>query len=203
MKTQPLVLASTSPYRKLLLEKLKLPFVTAAPNVDETPLFNEAPEQLAMRLAAAKARAVAKEFPEHLIIGADQVALLGGRKLDKPGNFENAVAQLQAASGRSICFYTGVSVLNARTGRQLNAVDACKVHFRTLSHEEIEDYVRRDAPYDCVGAFKAEGLGIALFQRIEGDDPNALIGLPLIQLVALLRRFGVRVLGASPQPRKT
>lgn len=195
METPLLVLASSSPYRKLLLEKLQLPFVTAEPNIDEAPLFNEAPEQLAMRLAAAKARAVAKEFPRHLIIGADQVAVLGGRKLDKPGNFETAVAQLQAASGRSVCFYTGISVLNSRSGRQINAVDICKVHFRSLSQEEIQDYVRREEPYDCVGAFKAEGLGIALFQRIEGDDPNALIGLPLIQLVDLLRRFGIKVLG--------
>ncbi len=195
METPLLVLASSSPYRKLLLEKLQLPFVTAEPNIDETPLFNEAPEQLAMRLAAAKARAVAKEFPRHLVIGADQVAVLGGRKLDKPGNFETAVAQLQAASGRSVCFYTGISVLNSRSGRQINVVDICKVHFRPLSQEEIQDYVRREEPYDCVGAFKAEGLGIALFQRIEGDDPNALIGLPLIQLVDLLRRFGIKVLG--------
>lgn len=195
METPLLVLASSSPYRKLLLEKLQLPFVTAEPNIDEAPLFNEAPEQLAMRLAAAKARAVAKEFPRHLIIGADQVAVLGGRKLDKPGNSETAVAQLQAASGRSVCFYTGISVLNSRSGRQINAVDICKVHFRSLSQEEIQDYVRREEPYDCVGAFKAEGLGIALFQRIEGDDPNALIGLPLIQLVDLLRRFGIKVLG--------
>ncbi|MFN3919654.1 MAG: Maf family protein [Methylohalobius sp.] len=195
METQPLVLASGSPYRKLLLEKLELPFVTAEPHIDETPLFNEAPEQLAMRLAAAKARAVAEEFPRHLIIGSDQVAVLGGRKLDKPGGFEAAVAQLQAASGRSMCFYTGVSVLNSRTGRQLNAVDRCKVHFRTLSREEIADYVRREMPYDCAGAFKIEGLGIALFHRIEGDDPNALIGLPLIQLIDLLHRFGVKVLG--------
>jgi septum formation protein len=195
METRPLVLASGSPYRKLLLEKLQLPFTTAVPSIDETPLFNESPEQLAMRLAAAKARAVAKEFPGHLIIGADQVAVLGGRKLDKPGNFQAAVAQLQSASGRSMSFYTGVSVLSSRTGRQLNAVEVCKVHFRSLTLEEIEDYVRRDTPYDCVGAFRAEGLGIALFQRIEGDDPSALIGLPLIQLVQLLRRFGVKVLG--------
>lgn len=195
MDTQPLVLASGSPYRKALLEKLKLPFVTAVPNIDETPLFNEAPEQLAMRLSAAKARALLEEFPQHLIIGSDQVAVLGGRKLDKPGGFEAAVAQLQAASGRSMCFYTGVSVLNSRTGRQLSAVDVCKVHFRTLSREEIQDYVRREEPYDCVGAFKVEGLGIALFHRIEGDDPNALIGLPLIQLIDLLRRFGIKVLG--------
>lgn len=195
METQPLVLASGSPYRKFLLEKLQLPFVTAEPNIDETPLFNEAPEQLAMRLAAAKARALAEKFPQHLIIGSDQVAVLGGRKLDKPGGFEAAMAQLQAASGRSMCFYTSVSILNSRTSRQLSAVDACKVHFRTLSKEEIQDYVRREEPYDCIGAFKVEGLGIALFHKIEGDDPNALIGLPLIQLVDLLRRFGIKVLG--------
>ncbi|MCX8049378.1 MAG: Maf family nucleotide pyrophosphatase [Methylohalobius sp.] len=194
MDTQPLVLASGSPYRKALFEKLKLPFVTFAPNIAEAPLFNEAPQQLAMRLAAAKARAAAGEFPNHLIIGADQVAVLGGRMLEKPGRFAAAVAQLHAASGRSMCFYTSVSVLNSRTGRQLSTVAENKVHFRTLTQKEIEDYVRREEPYDCVGAFKVEGLGIALFHRIEGDDPNALIGLPLIQLIDLLRRFGVKVL---------
>ncbi|WP_022948775.1 Maf family protein [Methylohalobius crimeensis] len=196
METPPLVLASGSPYRRGLLEKLQLPFVTAAPEIDETPFFNESPDHLAMRLAAAKAKAVAEAFPQHLIIGSDQVALLGGRKLTKPGGYEAAVAQLEAASGRSMCFYSGVSLLNARTGRQLSAADVCKVHFRSLSKEAIEDYIRREQPYDCVGAFKAEGLGISLFRRIEGDDPNALIGLPLIQLIDLLGRFGIKIIGS-------
>ncbi|HEB78254.1 MAG TPA: septum formation inhibitor Maf [Methylothermaceae bacterium] len=191
-----LVLASTSPYRRSLLEKLQLPFETAAPEIDETPLFNEAPDQLAMRLSASKARAVAKAFPEHLIIGSDQVALLGGRKLDKPGTFDTALELLQAASGRSLCFYTGVSVLNSRSGRQLNAVDVCHVHMRSLTRAQIEDYLQREQPFDCVGAFKSEGLGIALIRRIEGEDPNALIGLPLIRLIDLLQRFGVRILGS-------
>ncbi len=191
-----LVLASSSPYRRSLLEKLQLPFLTAAPEIDETPLFNEAPEQLAMRLSAAKARAVSQEYSDHLIIGSDQVALLGGKKLDKPGNFDAALELLQAASGRSLCFYTGVSVLNSRTGRQLNTVDVCRVYMRSLTRAQIEDYLRREQPFDCVGAFKSEGLGIALIQRIEGDDPNALIGLPLIRLIDLLQRFGVRILGS-------
>lgn len=191
-----LVLASSSPYRRTVLAKLQMPFITAAPEIDETPHFNESPEQLAIRLSAAKARALAQDYADHLIIGSDQVALLGGRKLAKPGSFEAAVEQLQAASGRSLCFYTGVSVFNSRSGRQLSAVDVCRVHLRTLSRDQIENYVRREQPYDCVGAFKSEGLGIALIRRIEGDDPNALVGLPLIRLIDLLQRFGVEVLGS-------
>ncbi len=194
MATLPLVLASGSPYRKALLEKLQLSFVTAAPDVDETPNFNEAPEQLAMRLAAAKARALRESFPQHLIIGSDQVALLGGRKLHKPGGFDDAVAQLEAAAGRSLRFYTGVSVFNSQSGRQLNAIDVCQVHLRQLIRRQIEDYVHRERSYDCVGTFKSEGLGIALIRSFEGEDPNALVGLPLIKLVDLLHRFGIEVL---------
>jgi len=194
MAIPPLVLASGSPYRKVLLEKLQLPFTTAAPDIDETPHFNEGPEQLAMRLAGAKSRALKEAYPQHLIIGCDQVALLGGRQLHKPGSFEKAVEQLEAASGRSLRFYTGVSVLNSRSGRQLSDIDVCRVHLRKLNRGQIEGYLRREQPYDCVGAFKSEGLGIALFRAFEGDDPNALIGLPLIKLIDLLQRFGVEVL---------
>lgn len=190
----PLVLASGSPYRRTLLAKLGLPFEWAAPEIDETPHFNEAPEQLASRLAAAKARALAAQFPEHLIIGSDQVGLLGGRKLSKPGDFETAREQLLAAAGRTLSFHTGVSVLNSRSGRQLSAVDTCRVHLRPLTAAQIENYLRREQPYDCVGAFKSEGLGIALIARFEGNDPNTLVGLPLIQLISLLQRFGIDVL---------
>ncbi len=194
MATLPLVLASSSPYRKILLERLQLPFTTAAPNIDETPNFNEGPEQLAMRLAAAKSRAVKETCPQHLIIGCDQVALLGGRQLHKPGGHDEAVEQLEAASGRSLRFYTGVSVLNSNTGRQLNDIDVCRVHLRKLSRSQIEGYLRQEQPYDCVGAFKSEGLGIALIRAFEGEDPNALVGLPLIKLIDLLHRFGIEVL---------
>lgn len=195
-QSSPLVLASSSRYRKNLLEKLMLPFVTATPSIDETARFNESPEHLAMRLAAEKAKAVAEEFSDSLIIGADQVALLGGRRLEKPETFEAAVAQLEAASDHFMTFHTGICVLNARSGRQLTDVDTCKVYFRALSHGQIEDYLQREKPYDCAGAFKSEGLGIALFRRIEGEDPNALVGLPLIKLIDLLKRFGVNVLGS-------
>ncbi len=194
MATLPLVLASSSPYRKTLLEKLQLPFETSAPDIDETPNFNEGPEQLAMRLAGTKSRAIQERFPQHLIIGCDQVSLLGGRQLHKPGGFEEAVEQLEAATGRSLRFYTGISVLNSSTGRQLNAIDVCRVHIRKLNRHQIEDYVRREQPYDCVGAFKSEGLGIALIGAFEGEDPNALVGLPLIKLIDLLHRFGIEVL---------
>ncbi len=193
--TTSLILASGSPYRKALLEQLQLTFHSCDPQIDESQRFNESPEHLAMRLAAAKAQALVNQFPESLIIGADQVALLGGRKLQKPADFESARTQLQAASGHCMTFYTGVCLLNARSGRKITDAEVCKVFFRPLSDAEIEDYLRREQPYDCVGAFKAEGLGIALFERIESSDPTALIGLPLIKLTGMLRKFGIRVLG--------
>ncbi|HHJ39187.1 MAG: septum formation inhibitor Maf [Methylothermaceae bacteria B42] len=192
----PLILASSSPYRTALLEKLQLAFQYADPKIDESQRFNESPEHLAMRLAAAKAQALVEQFPDSLIIGADQVALLGGRKLQKPGDFESARTQLHAASGHCMTFYTGICLLNAKSSRKINEVEICKVYFRRLSDSEIEDYLRREQPYDCVGAFKAEGLGIALFERIESSDPTALIGLPLIKLTTMLRKFGIRVLGS-------
>ncbi len=192
----PLILASSSPYRTALLEKLQLAFQYADPKIDESQRFNESPEHLAMRLAAAKAQALVERFPDSLIIGADQVALLGGRKLQKPGDFESARTQLHAASGHCMTFYTGICLLNAKSSRKINEVEICKVYFRRLSDSEIEDYLRREQPYDCVGAFKAEGLGIALFERIESSDPTALIGLPLIKLTTMLRKFGIRVLGS-------
>jgi septum formation protein len=189
-----LVLASTSIYRKELLARLGLPFETAAPEVDETPQPDEAPERLVRRLAEAKARAVAARFPDALIIGSDQVAVIGGLILGKPGDHPRAAAQLRAASGRRMEFLTGLCLLNAR--RDTVAVDVVPVGvaFKSLSDAEIENYLRRERPYHCAGAFKSEALGIALCERIEGDDPTALIGLPLIRLTAMLAAQGVAVI---------
>lgn len=191
---KPLVLASSSPYRKELLMRLQLPFVMASPEIDETPFPHEAPDRLAMRLAREKARTVATQFPEHIIIGADQVGVLGGKLLSKPKDRREALWQLKTASGKFMQFYTAVAVLNAKTKKCLVEVESCRVYFRQLTEAEILDYLRREEPYSCVGAFRAEGLGIALFRRIETDDPTSLIGLPLIKLVDLLRRFNISVL---------
>lgn len=187
-----IVLASTSSYRRALLAKLGLPFETAAPGVDESPLDNEAPDALVLRLAQAKALAVAQQFPGSLVIGSDQVAVLDGEIVGKPLSRERAVAQLQKAAGRRVEFLTGLCVTDGTTVEA--ELDRCAVVFRELSAGQIERYVDRDQPLDCAGSFKSEGLGIALFQRIEGEDPNALVGLPLIRLVRLLARFGLEVL---------
>ncbi|MGZ5009039.1 MAG: Maf family protein [Methylobacter sp.] len=189
-----LVLASSSPYRRELLKKLGLSFDTASPDIDETPLPDEAPTQTAMRLSLQKAAALAAEFPQHLIIGSDQVAILAGKPLNKPGSRENAIAQLAAASGKTVHFYTGVCVYDSRNGQHRVDYDHCAVTFRVLSREQIERYIDLDRPFNCAGGFKAESLGIALFERIAGDDPNALIGLPLIKLIGLLEGFGVKVI---------
>lgn len=189
-----LVLASSSPYRRELLNKLGLTFDTASPDIDETPLSGEAPMQTSMRLSLQKAAALAAEFPRHLIIGSDQVAMLDGKPLNKPGSRENTIAQLAAASGKTVHFYTGVCVYDSRTGQHRVDCDRCAVTFRVLSPEQIERYVDLDRPFNCAGGFKSESLGIALFERIEGDDPNALIGLPLIKLIGLLEAFGVQVI---------
>jgi septum formation protein len=187
-----IVLASTSSYRRALLAKLGLPFEAAAPGVDESPLADEVPEALVLRLAQAKALAVAQQFPGSLVIGSDQVAVLGGEILGKPLSRERAVAQLQKAAGRRVEFLTGLCVTDGTTVEA--ELDRCAVVFRDLSAAQIERYVDRDQPLDCAGSFKSESLGIALFQRIEGEDPNALVGLPLIRLVRLLGRFGLEVL---------
>lgn len=192
-----LVLASTSPFRRELLERLGLPFSTCAPDVDETPLPGESPAAMVARLARAKAEAVRDRFPDALIIGSDQCAELDGKILGKPGNHERAVAQLSAASGRSVAFHTGLCLLDTGSGERQEAVEPFRVHFRTLGREEIEDYVRREQPYGCAGSFKSEGLGIALFERMEGDDPTALIGLPLIRLCRMLVHIGMPVLKLS------
>lgn len=178
----------------MLLTKLGLPFVAAAPKVDETPLPGETPVDLAVRLADLKARALSASYPAHLIIGSDQVAAVDGRPLGKPGHAEAAFAQLRAAAGRSMQFYTALTVWNSRDGVAYSALDCTTVHFRALSDAQLRAYIEREQPYDCAGSFKSEGLGITLFERIEGTDPNALIGLPLIQLVDLLEKFGVAVL---------
>jgi MAF protein len=191
----PLVLASTSPFRRELLARLGIPFRTASPAVDESRLPDEAPEALVMRLAEAKARAVAGEYPDTLIVGSDQVACIDGDVLGKPGSRERAIAQLVQASGRTLTFYTGLCLLDAESGRTQVLCEPFRVHFRALTRARIEGYVDRERPFNCAGSFKSEGLGIALFERLEGDDPSALVGLPLIRLVAMLEAEGVEVLG--------
>lgn len=187
----PLVLASSSSYRKALLSKLGLPFAAAAPAIDESPLAGEGPLPLSARLAREKAAALKGQFPHHLIIGSDQVAMLGDRQLHKPGTAENAARQLQAAAGKSVEFFTSVCVFESSSGRFECAADRTVVHFRPLSVESIERYVAAERPYDCAGGFKSEGLGIVLFERLDTEDPNALVGLPLIKLTGLLARFGL------------
>ena len=192
--TPILVLASTSPFRKEILQKLDMPFETASPDIDESPLQEETPQQLVQRLAEQKAQAVADNFPNALIIGSDQVAVIDGEILGKPGTHDRAVEQLQNASGKTVHFYTGLCLYN--TVSKHNQVEAVPfdVVFRDLSAEQIENYLRREQPYNCAGSFKSEALGIALFERFEGSDPNALIGLPLIELVNFLGNEGFSIL---------
>ncbi|MGR9115232.1 MAG: Maf family protein [Gammaproteobacteria bacterium] len=194
MKPYNIVLASSSKYRQNLLAKLNLKFSAASPNIDEAPLSLETPEQTSRRLSESKAKALQAQYPHHLIIGSDQVAVIGDRQLGKPGDKEHAIEQLKAASAHFITFFTSVCVLNSETGQIITETDLCKVFFKTLSTEQIEHYLNIEHPYDCAGAFKSEGLGIALFTRIESDDPNALVGLPLIKLLRILEKFGVRVI---------
>lgn len=189
-----LVLASTSPYRKTLLEKLQLPFETVSPEIDETSLPDESPEQLVARLAESKAKAAAAKFSHALIIGSDQVAVVEGKIVGKPGNHDNAVAQLKRASGKRVVFLTGLCVYNTASQRSQVEVVPFSVVFRQLTETQIEHYLQREQPYNCAGSFKSEGLGIALFERLEGDDPNTLIGLPLIRLVRMLENEGYPVL---------
>ena len=190
-----LVLASGSRYRRELLERLATPFEVIAANIDETPRPNESPGVAALRLAEAKARAIATDRSGTLVIGSDQVADLGGHHVGKPGNHAAAVAQLKALSGRTVTFHTGVAVCDADSGRCRGTLVDVVSTFRNLSDVEIDDYLRREKPYDCAGAVKSERLGIALFERIVSDDPTALIGLPLIALIDLLRAEGVVVVG--------
>jgi septum formation protein len=194
LNSQPLVLASTSIYRSQLLSTLQIPFQTAAPDVDETPLPGESAEQTSWRLAQIKAQVVAKRFPDALIIGSDQVALLDGQQIGKPLNHDNAVLQLSAMRGKTVTFYTALSLLNAVNNEMQTDVAITKVSFRNLSDAQIERYLKKEQPYHCAGSAKSEGLGIALISSIRGDDPNALIGLPLILLVSMLEKQGVRIL---------
>ena len=189
-----LVLASTSPYRKALLDQLQLTFSCASPDADETPEEGESVEQMVVRLSELKANTVASDYDNALIIGSDQSAVLNGNILTKPGNRENAIKQLQAASGQRITFQTGLCLLNTKTGIAQTACVPFTVVFRTLNDKMIEQYLDKEQPYNCVGSFKSEGLGIALFERFEGDDPNALIGLPLIKLNQFLRNEGFEIL---------
>ena len=189
-----LVLASSSKYRKSLLEKLHLDFICAAPDINEAAKKDENPRQLALRLAEEKARALASDYPEHLIIASDQVAMLDHRQLEKPGNRHNAIKQLQHSSGSKVIFYTSVCILNSATNEIKSDLDICTVYFKHLTHQQIQNYIDIEKPFLCAGSFKSEGLGIALFERIEGDDPNALIGLPLIKLISLLHKFNIDVL---------
>ncbi len=193
MNSQLLVLASTSQYRCELLKRLRLPFTTAAPDVDETPLPDEAARATSLRLSQEKAQAVAADYPDALIIGSDQVALLEDRQLGKPLNHDNAVAQLRAMRGKTTCFYTALTLLNSKTGRMQTEVAENFVTLRDLSDAEIEGYLRKEQPYNCAGSAKSEGLGIALMRSMSGDDPNALIGLPLILLIEMLRRENVKL----------
>lgn len=194
LNSQQLVLASTSIYRRALLERLQIPFLTASPDVDETPLAGESSEQTSWRLSREKAQAVARQYPDALIIGSDQVALLDGQQIGKPLTHENAVLQLRAMRGKTVVFHTALTLLNARTGDMQTEVAETRVGFRNCSDQEIERYLRKEQPYHCAGSAKSEGLGIALISRIEGDDPNALIGLPLILLVDMLEKQGVQIL---------
>lgn len=200
-ENRPLVLGSTSPYRRELLARLRLPFDVASPEVDETPRPGEAPPDLACRLALAKAHAVAARHPSAVVIGSDQVADLDGEPLGKPGTHERAVEQLRRMRGRTVVFQTAVAVVCHRSGFAQVELAQVRVHFRDLTDAEIEAYLRAEMPYDCAGSAKSEGLGIALLESIENDDPTALIGLPLIRTVRLLRAAGLEPLMAKKDGR--
>jgi len=191
-----LILGSTSRYRRELLERLRVPFDVVSPEVDETPLPNEAPHALATRLALAKAKAVAAQYPNAVVIGSDQVADLNGEPLGKPGNHERAVLQLQRMRGQTVVFQTAVSVVCQASHFEQTELAQIKARFRNLSDAEIEAYLRAEEPYDCAGSAKSEGLGIALLDAIDNDDPTALIGLPMIRTARLLRAAGIDLLGA-------
>ena len=188
-----LALASTSPFRRTLLEKLQLPFETLTPDVDETRHENEDPASMVMRLSEAKARAGAKDFPDALIIGSDQVAVCDKEVLGKPGNHEKACQQLARLSGQRVDFLTGLSLFDAASNKVRTDLVTYAVTFRKLTTEQIDRYLRADQPYNCAGSFKSEALGISLFEAMHGDDPNALMGLPLIRLVSWLNEAGVSV----------
>ncbi len=191
---QPLILASSSPYRRELLSRLQIPFTVQSPGIDETPMVGEAPEQTALRLAQAKARKVAEAYPAALIIGCDQVATLDGLQLGKPLTHDNAVKQLALMRGRSVIFHSALCLYNASNQQMQAEVVPFTVTFRNLSDAQIENYLQKEQPYQCAGSAKSEGLGIAVIASMQGDDPNALIGLPLIRLIDMLAQQGVTVI---------
>lgn len=195
--SRPLVLGSTSRYRRELLQRLQIPFDVAAPDVDETPLPGETPRALAERLALAKAHAVARAFPQAVVIGSDQVADLNGLSLGKPGNHERAVIQLRQMRGQTVVFQTAVAVVCLESGFEQSRLASVQVTFRDLTDDAIENYLRIEQPYDCAGSAKSEGLGIALLESIVSDDPTALIGLPLIRTCQMIQAAGVALLAGK------
>lgn len=186
-----LLLASSSPYRQQLLQKLQLDFESCAPDIDESRLPNESAYEMVERLAIAKAHKLAGQYPQHLIIGSDQVACLGQEILGKPLEFNRAFTQLSQCRGREVVFLTGLCLHNAATGQTQSSVESYKVKFKDLTDQQITNYLKREEPYDCAGSFKVEGLGISLFDALEGEDPNSLIGLPLIALIRMLNKEGI------------
>ena len=194
MKNRPLILASSSIYRQDLLKRLRVPFTVASPNIDESPLSGETPPETALRLAEQKARALLNRFPDALIIGSDQVCVLDERTIGKPGDYSTAVLQLTAASGKTLKFHTALCLLDSKSGQARCKVVTNEVKFRSLTRQQIERYLMAEKPYDCAGSAKSEGLGIALIEYIHGDDPNALVGLPLIELTTMLITAGVAVI---------
>ncbi|OGI48179.1 MAG: septum formation protein Maf [Candidatus Muproteobacteria bacterium RBG_16_65_34] len=189
-----LILASSSPYRRELLARLMIPFEAIPPEVDETPRPGDTPQAMVERLAVEKARKIAASHPHALVIGSDQVAVYNGKIVGKPHSHEKAIEQLRAAAGRSVVLYTGLALVNSATGRVQCEVIPYRVAFRRLTEEQIESYLRKEQPYSCAGSVKSEGLGIALLEKFEGDDPNTLIGLPLIRLVRMLENEGITVI---------
>lgn len=190
----PLILASTSPYRRALLEKLGVEFICAAPDTDETPKDGESATDLVQRLAQEKAHSLSEKFPNHFIIGSDQVCVIDGKIVGKPGSIENAHQQLRAASAKVITFYTGLCVLSSHTMQKEIICEPFHVHFRRLTDDEINAYIKLEMPLYCAGSFMCEGAGILLFSQLEGRDPNALVGLPLIALNEILLKFGYNAL---------
>ncbi len=193
MTNYQLVLASTSPFRQQLLSKLAIPFITAQPDCDETPLGNETPQNLVMRLAQEKARSCKLDKPS-LVIGSDQVCVIDGKIVGKPHTTEKAIEQLLSQSGKAITFYTGLALFNTETAETQVVCEPFIVHFRELNETMVKNYVEKEQPLNCAGSFKSEGLGIALFEKLEGDDPNSLVGLPLIRLIQLLENEKFKVL---------
>jgi septum formation protein len=191
---QTLILASSSIYRRELLQKLQIPFSTISPKIDESPLTDEKPHETALRLSQEKARKIGEDYPYALIVGCDQVATLDGEQLGKPGNHKNAVEQLKKMRGREVKFYSALCLYNASTGNMQTESVPYLVRFRQLTDEQIEYYLNKEQPYHCAGSAKSEGLGVALIERMLGEDPNALIGLPLIKLVSMLQNEGIKVI---------